>query len=201
MRSKGFTLLELIIASALAVLTASAASVLLIRGLTAARRTEAGLQEMFLLERAAERIGRELRGAVPSAEKHFSGMPGEISFLVSEGPTTLASVRYHLIPSGEGKSLIREWQAFPAGEQPPQAAALLKRVVDFSVLYGIIKKEEGRQRLTWSDAWSIPLEGPSELPELVQVRLESRTSKGESYSVTREFLIPQGVLRSIPSEP
>ena len=200
MKLRGFTLLELIVASALTVLLAGAAAVLLIRGMTAARRTEAALQQMFLLERAAEKLGRELRNSVPVADRHFEGAQGAVSFVVSEGPTALISVRYRLLSSEQGNSLIREWQPFPAGEEPPQTATLLTRVMNFSILYGIIKPQGNKQLLTWSESWSVPPTEPARLPELVQVRLDAQDSKGRPYSVTREFLIPQGVLRSPPGE-
>lgn len=200
MRSRGFTLLELVVASALTVLLGGAAAVLAIRGLTAARREEAALGQMFLLEKAAERLGRDLRNAVPAADGRFEGMRQELSFVLSEGPVSLASVRYRLVPSKSGISLIREWRPFPAEGPEPQAATLLTRVVNFSVLYGIIQPVDSRRLLKWSEVWSVPVPEPAALPGVVQVRLESEDSQGRPYSVTREFLIPQGVLRS-PREP
>ena len=197
MRARGFTLLELVIASGLAVLLGGTAAALAMRGLTAARREEAALQQMFLLERTAERMGRELRNAVPAAGGRFEGAGREISFVLSEGPVSLASVRYHLVLSERGQSLIREWRPFPSeNDQEPQAATLLTRVVNFSVLYGIIQQVDSRRLLKWSEVWSVPAPEPGVLPELVQVRLESEDSQGKPHSVTREFLIPQGELGS-----
>lgn len=196
MKPKGFTLLELMVASALTAVLAGATAVLVSRGLTAAQRTQGAVQQLFLLERTAEKMGRELRNAVPVSDGRFEGTQGTISFLTSEGPTTLTSVRYRFIRSETGNSLVREWQPFPAGDEPLRSATLLTRVVNFSILYGMIKEEGGRRLLQWSEIWSVPPAEPAVLPELVQVRLESQDSKGRPYSVTREFLIPQGVLRS-----
>ena len=199
MRPKGFTLLELAVASALTVLLAGATAALLIRGLNAVGRTEASVQQLFRLERTAEKMGRELRNAVAAADGRFEGSPGEVSFLLSENPTELTFVRYHLVSSGNGKSLLREWGSFPAGDRPLRSAAVLTRVVNFSILYGMIRQEEGKRLLQWSESWSVPPTEEAVLPELVQVRLESEDSKGRPTSVTREFLIPQGVLRSASS--
>ena len=192
---RGFTLLELVIASALTVVMGGAVAVLLIRSITTIQQGEESLQQMFLLERTAEKMGRELRNAVPSADSPWTGTQSEISFLLSAGPTVLTSVHYHLVPSEKGQTLVRDWQPFPATEGSPQTAALLRGVVNFSVLYGMIQKQDGRGLLRWSGVWSIPPTEPAVLPEIVQLRLESQDSKGRRYSVTREFLIPQGVLK------
>ena len=192
---KGFTLLELAVASALTVVLAGATAALLIRGVTAAQRAEAALQQTFLLERAAEKMGRELRNAVPVEERRFVGNPEGVSFVVSEGPTTLTSVRYRLVSSENGASLVKEWQPFPEGRQPPQATTLATRLVNFSVLYGIVQREAGQRRLAWSQAWLVPPTESAALPRLVQVRLESQDSRGRLYSLTREFLIPQGIIK------
>ena len=192
---KGFTLLELVIASALTVLLAGTTAALMLRGMTSAQRGEQFLQQTFLLERTAEKMGRELRNAVPSAERRFEGLKGDLSFLVSESPVALASVRYHLVPSGKGFSLVRDRQVFPPKGNPSQTSVVLAGVVNFSILYGMISEQGGRRQLVWSERWMIPPVEPAALPELVRVRLESQDPKGRLYSVTREFWIPQGVLK------
>ena len=190
---RGLTLLELLIASALAVILAGTTGALLLRGLNAARQGGDFLRQSYLVERAVERLGRELGNAVPSAEGPFTGTEGELAFLMAEGPAKLASVRYHLTPSGDGKVLTREWQPFPPDGNPTQQP-LLGGVVNFSVLYGMISEQDGVRVPVWSKEWkgSGP---PASVPGWVLIRLESRDPRGRSYSVTREFLFPQGVLQ------
>ena len=193
---KGFTLLELVIASALAVVMAAAGATVLVRGLGASRRAEAGLDQLLQLERTAERLGSELRNAVPLADLRFTGSSREISFISASGPKELARIRYRLAPAAAGgEALVREEQPVIPGAPPPRTATLIKQVVIFSLVYGIIQKVGGRPSLTWVERWDNPSTEPASLPELVRVQLETQDLRGRPYSITREILIPQGVLK------
>lgn len=192
---KGFTLLELVVASVLAALMGVAGATVLVRGLGASRRAEVALQELFLLEKTAERLGGELRNAVALADTRFSGSEADLSFVSASGPKKLMQIRYRLVPAAAGQALLRETQPMVPDAPPVLSAVLLKQVVTFSVVYGMIEEVNGRPALKWAGRWDNPTTEPASLPELVRVRLETRDLRGRPYSVTREFLIPHGVLK------
>ena len=200
MRRTGFTLLELVVASALAALILTASTVLLIRGLTASQRMEGRLQALFALEKATEVLGLELRNAVALSDLRFTGSHQGLSFATAVGSTRLTQVSYKLVPSGSTQWLVQESQPFPSGDQSVQTKTLVKQVVHFSVVYAMIKEVEGKSSLQWVETWDDLASQQATLPKIVKVELEVLDSRGRSCSVTREFMIPHGILRSLPGE-
>ena len=200
MKRSGFTLLELAISASLAAIMLTASTTLLVRGLIASQRMEARLQTIFALEKSMEGLGRELRNAVALNDLRFTGKGDELTFATAEGPTRLDRIHYKLVASDSAKSLIRESQPFPSGEQPVQGKTLVKQLVRFSVVYAMIKEVEGKPSLQWVQVWEEKPPQQAGLPRVVKVQLESLDSKGRPCSVTREFLIPHGVLRNLSVE-
>ena len=200
MRRSGFTLLELVVASALAALVLSASTALLIRGLTASQRMEGRLQALFALEKATEVLGEELHNAVALSDLRFTGSHEGLSFATAVGPIRLTQVSYKLAPSGSTQWLVRESQPFPSGDQPAETKTLVKQVVHFSVVYAMIKEVEGKSSLQWVESWDEQPSQQAALPRIVKVELEALDSKGRACSVTREFMIPHGILRSLRGE-
>ncbi len=192
---RGFTLLELVVASLLAAILAAATAAVMMRGFAASRQADGSLQQLRQLERAADRLADDLHNAVALADQRPQGSPQELQFSVSAGPTDLVWVHYRLSPAGRGSALVREWQPMIPDAPPAQSATLIPEGVDFSVVYGMISTMNGRPSLTWSERWENPLEEPAALPRIVRVRLQSSDPKGRMHSITRELLIPQGVLK------
>ena len=200
MKRSGFTLLELAISASLAAIMLTASTTILVRGLVASQRMEARLQTTFALEKSMEGLGRELRNAVASNDLRFTGKGDELTFATAEGPTRLDRIHYKLVASDSAKSLVRESQPFPSGEQPVQGKTLVKQIVRFSVVYAMITELDGKPSVQWIQAWEEKPPQQAGLPRLVKVQLESLDSKGRPCSVTREFLIPHGVLRNLSVE-
>ena len=201
MRRAGFTLLELAIAAGLAALMLTASTVLLVRGLVAAQSMEGRLKTTFALEKSMEGLGRELRNAVALNDPRFSGKADDLSFSVADGPTRLTQIRYKFVPSDSAGSLVRDVQVFPlSSDEPVQSKTLVKQVVHFSLVYAMIKEEGGKSSLQWVPTWEDKPPQQAGLPKLVKVQLIALDSRGRPCSVTREFLIPHGVLRNPPDE-
>ena len=200
MRRAGFTLLELVVAAALAALMLSASATLLVRGLTASERMQGRLQALFALEKATETLGHELRNAVALEDLRFTGDKKDLDFATQEGPTRLTKVHYRLAAGDSSQGLIRESQPFPSDDRSLQSKTLATRVVNFAVVYGMIKEVDGKLSVQWVETWNEKPPQPAALPKIVKVELQVLDSKGRPCSVTREFLIPQGVLRTLPDE-
>ncbi len=197
LRGQGFTLLELMIASALIAVVGLAVVTVFGRGFTAWRRSDARLQELFAVEKGFRTLGKELRNAVVLADGPFEGSKGEMKFFVSEDPVHLARVRYRVLPEG---TLVRESQPFPSGKDAPfQPKNLISKVAAFSIEYGFPKKtDDGRTLIAWQEAWAVTQQ--AQLPTIVRVHIAAEDSQGKISIYNREFWIPHEGLQSIPIE-
>ncbi len=190
---KGFTLLELVVATSLAVVIGVAAVLVLGRGLTAWQRADGRLQIFFVVERGLNRMAEELRNAVVLADSPFVGEAGQMVFLKSEGATGLRQVRYALQGVGEDSVLIREGLAFPETEEEEVVTQrLVGRVSRFSMTYAYQGEAPGE--LLYLDTW----QPDDALPKFLRVRLAAEDAEGRAHDVTRDFWLPHGVL--IPPE-
>lgn len=193
----GFTLLELMVAAALTFIFGGAAAVLLGRGLAAWRQTEANLTYLFLIEKGLGSLGEELRNSVALTDQPFEGGQEGLSFLTAEEPIRLARLSYRLVPSGEEKILIRERQPFPPADAAPQSTTLFSHVVHFSIAYGHRADIDGQSTVRWINAWE---SSPSEIPQLVQIQMESKDQQGRLHAFSRRIRIPHGTVRPVPNE-
>ncbi len=194
---QGFTLLELMVAAALSVILVVAVAALLGRGLTVWRRTDVELQQLFLVEKGLNMLGRELRNGVALADQAFEGTETGVTFTTAEEPTRLSLVRYTLVSQGGRQALVRQWEPFPNPEAVVQTKTLIPQVKSFSLTYGILEKVEGQEQFRWSTDWQKSPNPPQQLPELLRVQCEIENPPyGRPLRVIREFRIPHGVLRS-----
>ena len=197
--SPGFTLLELTVATILISIMGSAVGALLIRGMTAWRISDAKLQQVFLMEKAVDTLGEELRNGVVLAEKPFEGLKEELSFAVDQDALHLAQVRYRLLPHEDSFSFVRESASFPQKEEPLQTKTLIPRVKSISFRYGVVKKTGEETRFLWSPAWGTPEEPLVDFPKMVEVKVESIDAAGRHRSFSRRIFVPRGVLGNSPA--
>ena len=194
----GFTLLELLVAASLAVLTMGAAGIFFGRALSAWQKTQGRLESLFTVERRLERLGVELRNGVLPNGASFSGASDSIAFVSGQEMGPLRQIRYLLLPQGQSQALVREEEPFPPGEGTLQRTVLIPRVRSFSVQYSYQGKE-GAQEVAWKSNWQLS----HQLPRLLKVNLEiedKQEARGGSYSVIREFWIPQGTVAPLLEE-
>ena len=186
----GFTLLELMVAAGLAVILGAAVAAVFGRGMAAWRRSQARLEQVFVMEKGFRTLGRELRNALILPEGPFEGSKEELRFSVADDETHLTRVRYRLLSQGPMQSFVREAAS--------QSTIVVPHVKDFSIEYGYTKNMEGGTPVvTWRQAWD-STQQPRKLPLLLRVRITAGDSTGALSTVTHEFWIPQGVLRSVP---
>lgn len=192
--SRGFTLLELLVSAALAVLTVSAVAALAGRGLTAWQRAQGRLEQLFVMEKGLNQLGEEFRNSVAalSVDPPFSGTKDRLDFITGEDPTHLVKVAYRLLSKGETQTLIKEWRPFSlASEKEPagQIRTVVPRVNRFVVEYGYEGKESG-DTPQWEEVWG----DPRRLPLLLKVWIETKDPRGGIAEASREFWVPHGVL-------
>ncbi len=219
---RGFTLLELLVAAALAAVVLSAVAVLLGRGLRAWTEANARLERLFGIEKGLNRFGEELRNGLflGSADPPFVGEKDRIQFFVAQGPDRLVKVTYR-VSTGEGRSAwVREAEPFPisfsAAEAansrgiPPQAGfpipeetdskippqKVIAQVSDLSFRYGYLKEKAGTPMLRWEESWETAR--LKQLPRLVQIRVETKDRRFGIQTVTREWWVPHGILGKDP---
>lgn len=195
------TLIELAVASLLGALVGLAAVVLLARGMTGWRRTDAQLQQLFAVERGLEMLGRDLRNAVASADRPFEGTATGLHFAAAEGESRLMEVGYRLEGEPEELSLIRQWRPFEEKEEPFLQKTLFTRVQNFSLEYAVLPPEgEGRGSFRWSPQWkSAP--GGGSLPQMIRLQCRVQGPQAAPALIVREFWIPQGVIPVEAGEP
>ena len=193
---KGFTLVELLVAAALGVLVLAAAVTLVGRGLTVWQRTDARLQQLFLVEKGLDMLGRELRNGVALADLPFEGSSEGLSFASGIDDSHLSQIRYTLEPAGSFRALVRETQPFPAGDQPPVRKALIPGIRSFSLQYATLKEPSpGEKSFSWSDTWTAGALG-TRMPKLLQLRMETVDARGAARSIVREYRVPHGAFGS-----
>lgn len=194
---RGLTLLELLVAAALAVGIITAVAVLSGRGLVAFSRTQGRLKQLFLMEKGLNQMGRELRNgvAVGFQERPFVGTKEQLDFFTSLDPTHLVKVTYRLRAQGQRQALVRESQPVEStGEAEVKRQTLIPGVTGFAAQCGAADSEEGTT-IQWIESWN----QSEHLPQLLRVQIQTQDPQGGIYSMSREFLIPQGVLAS-PTE-
>ena len=198
---RGFTLLELLVAAALAAVVASAVAVLFGRGLAAWQQANGRLERLFGIQKGLNRLGEELRNSVflESADPPFTGEKNRIQFYLAQAPDRLVKVTYALSREKGTSAWIREQQKYPSSsEEAEPSKRIVMPVSDFSLQYGYLKQEEGAPTLRWEESWDVSQQ--KQLPRLVQVRVETKDRRLGIRTVRRVWWIPQGVLGSTPGE-
>lgn len=193
---RGLTLLELLVATALAVFIVTAIAVLTGRSLTAWGRTNDRLQQLFLMEKGLNQLGEDLRNgvAVGSQEKPFVGTKEQLDFFLGQDSTHLVKVVYKLLPKGPTWEWVRESQPMVSAEKGNvQTKTLALQVTAFVVKYGATNPDRAG-RIQWVETWDTP----KQLPQLLRVQIQMKEAQGGMGSISREFLIPQGVLARPP---
>lgn len=190
----GFSLLELVVATTLLVILGGAVSVLLVRGLGVWQRSDASLQQLFLMEKGLATLSQELRNAVVLTEEPFEGSKEELSFTLAEDSTRLSQVRYHLLAQGQTKALVREEQTFPSSDAQPITKTLIPHVTSFSIAYASVQQVGGQKVIQWLDEWPVAPEPPPKLPQIIEIKIEARDNRGKSYTRSQWVWIPQGSL-------
>lgn len=197
MNSRGMTLIELMVASSLSAILMVAGVTVIGRGVSASGRAEAALQQIYLSQRALERLSEELRNSVALADYRFSGNSQELFFATAKSAEDISIVRWRLAPEPYGQTaLVRESQPLVAERlQPFIENVLPKAQIQFQ--YGAIQKVEGLPTLAWFDQWDNPAPQPLQLPQLIRVVLLSEDRKGKSYRFEKDLLLPQGKLKEL----
>ena len=189
----GFTLIELLVAAALGMVVLIAAALLMGRGLAVWQRTEGNLQQLFLVEKGLDMLGRELRNGVALADLPFEGSSDSLFFATADTDVRMSQIRYALQPQLSGDmALMRESQPFPPGDtQPIIRKAVIPGVKTFSIRYATMKESDSGQKvLGWTDAW--PANVSSGVPKLMELCLETVDSRGFPHAAVREYRVPQG---------
>ena len=189
--SAAFTLLELVVATTLIFILGGAVSVLLVRGLGVWQRSDASLQQLFLMEKGLADFSEGLRNAVVLMEKPFEGSKEELSFTLADDPTRLIHVRYHLLPQGNTKSWVREEQSYPSSDAGTLTKTLIPNVTSFSIAYASAREIGGQKMMEWMDEWRAAPESPHP-PQLIEVKVEAQDPRGKRHTRSRWIWIPHG---------
>lgn len=197
---RGFTLLELVVASALVAVMGMAVVALAGRGLTVWQRTDAQLQQTLQMEKALQQLAGDLRNAVAISDQAFVGDTAGLVFFRDEEAGRLVRLNYRLEESGGERILLREEQSYPAAENKAgETKTALDRVRVFSLEYASLEERDGQKALIWVPAWSASQQTTA-VPELVRITVGCNDPKGGVLSLTREVWIPHGTLTASPHE-
>jgi len=207
MKRKGFTLLEILLATAIAAMFSGAVYAVLLRALLDTRR----LEETALVNRLGGSILRliehDLLACLPAGEgaEHFTGTVDAegntlLSFVTAtdsrsaQYPSDVIAVTYGLIPDEEARDLFRLYrkESPPAGRieapEQDQTVVLADGVRSFAVEYF--------DGAGWRPVWSEPA-----VPKAVRVTLElvrkfqsmpGRAAGTQAFSFSTTVVIPQG---------
>jgi len=184
MTRKGFTLIEVLISTAILVLVVATIGGTLaagIRALNAARHFQSA--ECVALA-GLEKMEREIGSAVFSTIVRFDGHADRLTFRM---PTCDRkdgmSVRY-FFDSGDQAILRNEW-AMPLAEYPSASGdTMVEGVAACMFSYGKCAKDKNGE-VTWTDIWA----GETNVPDAVRVDLRlKRTGDGE-FTLRRTFLL------------
>ncbi len=199
---KGFTLLELAVASSLGAILLTAVVVLGVRGMTAWRSVGGRLEVLFRLEKGFSRMAEELRNAAAPVGLLFHGVKDEIAFAVAEEPTRLTEVWYRVVTDASGRpAWVRQWRPFPdPSSREPEMETLVAGVTRFSLQYGVVAGADGKRVLRWVESWDDLDHELKAVPKIVRVRLEGTDARGRVFGVTRDLWIPQGGWVAVPNE-
>ncbi|MBI3615875.1 MAG: hypothetical protein HY211_05090 [Candidatus Omnitrophica bacterium] len=190
-------------AAALVVILSVALTTVLGRGFKAWQKAQRRLERLFVIEKAFNRIGQDLRNGVALADRPFEGLNSELTFATGEGATRLAQIHYVIQFQGQTQALVRQRIPFPLEEQGAvEARTIASGVKDFFVEYGYpaaTGDAHAQAVVKWAPTWNSAKQ-PLEVPKLVRVRIEMATPSEGVYSVTRQFLVSHGAMRQPPDE-
>ncbi len=187
---RGFTLVEVLVATTIGVLVVGSAGLVFGRSVVAWRTANVRLDQMFETEEALEKIGSDLRNSIGAGL--FAGEPDRITCVTADGPLSLKRIGYALTTTENGSSLVRSERDFSESE-PKSEKVLLSGVRAFSVSYGY--RGERLSEIVWFPHW----EQENEVPAVIRVDLELETPRAGVQTLRDEFWIPQGVLMEAPA--
>lgn len=192
---KGFSLIEVLIASVIVSIIMASLTLSLQVGLKAHSRNESYLMETRDQEILMMQLTSELRNSVPYSPVPFKGSENKLSF-----PTRLRAYT----KAGFADGLYEVEYRFASGRLIRSEIALKRESIKQSslpseeVIFDDLKESKFEYlfvtesgAMTWQGAWDSF--GQSEMPRGIRLKMAGH-SLGESV-FSRDILIPQGVLR------
>ncbi|HZR83059.1 MAG TPA: type II secretion system protein GspJ [Candidatus Binatia bacterium] len=206
--SAGFTLLEVLVALAIAAIVVLAEVAPFQRAIASRDRAEAALDRTSAARITLQRIAEEVQGAVPVPGRRFAvadttfDLPSSdltlattASHRLSSGPRDpIEMVRYHLEPPARGETggrLVKEQlpSVASAGVEPLRAVVL-------EGVAGFRARVLPRAGQPWADTWQGGDGGkPEDLPRAVELEIALADPNGEAVPFHLAVTLPMAVRR------
>lgn len=195
-RTGGFSLVELLLASALAVMVLGGLYTAIAAGMTAWRRMRAAPSLDAML--ALERMGRQFAGApvfagIPcEGVEHRVAFPALVQTEAGAATSTLGRVEYYYDPSTHTWGVQEQtYGGYLAKTAPTSQRTLVTGVGDVTLEY--LKLDTETKQSTWVPNWPPPKQGPDDpapppYPLAVRATVVVEDPRGGSVSYLKSVL-------------
>lgn len=197
-RAGGFTLLELVVASAIAVVLFVGVAAVVGGGFRAWRKAE----EMAEVAREGTRILRvledQLKRAIASETFRFEGMATGLQFVMAEadGPVQVRWTTQPSVPTGQGTITCTLQPLVPdpsAPEAPPARPWQFSWIDHLALAFPVAA--QGAAGFMWEPTWSAT--NADHVPQAVRVILRLKGARGAVVALERIVTLPHGVVGTV----